>query len=161
MTRNLVLLLVVAVMPAIVEAKRAVGDLPPPYMVRFVRSMLALLIMGAPTILVSAAFARRQRNTRCLLRTLAVTVGVIAAGAAVAAIDGRNDEGWNPAFFGGPFVAVALPVGVHFAQSSATARRKAVTLGTSIVAVFAALPLMIVGGYVVDVLRRAGWPVTW
>lgn len=77
----------------------------------------------------------------------------------MAAVDGLNDEGWNPAFLGAPFVAIALPVGSYFAL--ARTGRTAIIFVTSIVAALAVLPIATVGGQIIEALSSRGWPVTW
>jgi peptidoglycan/LPS O-acetylase OafA/YrhL len=86
---------------------------------------------------------------------------VVFVGAMIAALDGLNDEGWNPAFFGSPFVAVSLPVGLYFAiPRSSQWRQTALVLG-AIVAALGTIVVAALGGEILHWMQGHGWPVMW
>lgn len=148
--------------PVIAEAKRQAGYAPPPYAARFSYALLGLSIVCAPILTLSAVKISLSRTEQYNLKVYVLaSISVVAIGAAVAALDGQNDEGWNPALFGTPFVAASFPLALYVSISRDSAKRGTVVAGAAVIAILATLPLMVVTGEVLQRLKNRGWPVAW
>ena len=136
---------------------------PPVYAMRFAQSFATLFVFALPLLVFVILAARRSRfgQQRRMARAMAVAIAIILVGAAVAATDATNDAHWNPAFYGGAFVAASLPAGVAAGAAKEDTRRTSMIL----LAVIAAFPLALliigVGPTLVLWAHEHGVPVTW
>jgi peptidoglycan/LPS O-acetylase OafA/YrhL len=150
-------------LPVFAYAKRTSDYVAPPYGVRLLQGgcglvLLVLPIAAAVAILVSMTGANKLSR---LAKALGAMLCVVLAGAMVAALDSLNDEGWNPAFFGSPFVALSFPLGLYFAiPRSSKSRRTALVLST-VVAVLGAIVVAALGTEFLQWMHGLGWPVMW
>lgn len=154
----LVLLLAVAV-----QAKRTSDYVPPPYLERVARAAFTLAVLALPALLAAAAVVvvRSHAAVRhSLVRMGLAWMALIAAGALVAAFDASNDELWNPAFFGAPFVGASLPAAIWF--GSPPDRRNIATTATSVfLGALLAGAVATVGIYLVQWGMAEGLPTGW
>jgi hypothetical protein len=153
----------VVLVPVCAYAKRTSDYVPPPYGVRLLQGGFGLLFLVLP-IAVAVAIVARMAGPDWLPRMAKSVVAiscVVFVGAMIAALDGLNDEGWNPAFFGSPFVAFSFPMGLYFAiPRSSEWRETALILGV----IVAVLGTIVVAAFGIDILhwvRGHGWPVMW
>ncbi len=154
---------VVVVLPVVAMAKRTSDYIVPPYGVRLVHGTLGLLLLALP-IGVIVAFVARMTGTdwaRRVARSILAVSCTVVIGAMVAALDSLNDEGWNPAFLGSPFVALALPLGLYFALPPTDARRRIVIVATAGSAILGIVVVAVLGGEILQWARYQGWPVMW
>jgi hypothetical protein len=113
MTKRSWVLLALSSLPAAdLFAKRPTDYIPPPYLERVVRGFLGLAPLGALLAIFLLLALRKfacDRPAGAGKRFLRFAFLLTLTGAAVAAIDGWNDELWNPAFWASPFLA-AIPL---------------------------------------------------
>lgn len=162
MLRRLIVL-VVAVLPVIAMAKRTSDYVAPPYGARLVYASLGLLLLSLP-VTASVALAARVTGAdwgRRVSMSLLAIVGTVLIGAMIAALDGLNDEGWNPAFFGSPFVAFALPMGLYFALPPTPSRSQTLAVVSAGAAVIGIIVVAALGGEILQWAHARGWPVMW
>lgn len=155
----LVLLFAIAV-----QAKRTSDYVPPLYLERVARAALSLAMLAFPALLAAAAVVVIRSGTGEVRDSLArmglAWAALIAAGALVAACDASNDELWNPAFFGAPFVGASVPAGIWFGLPQD--RRNLVTTAASVfLGVLLAGAVATVGIYLVQWGMAEGLPTGW
>jgi hypothetical protein len=151
------------VSPLFAYAKRSSDYVAPAYGVRLLHASIGLLVLVLPIAAIVTIVARVAGTNYMprLARSIVAVSCVVFIGAIVAAIDGLNDEGWNPALFGGPFVAFSLPVGLYFAMPR-NSERRAISLAVGMFIAFVAMiGLALFGGEILHWARAQGWPVTW
>ena len=93
-------------------AKRPSDYLPPAYMLRMASSLITLSVLACVLgfflygicVLLDQAGSRAGRT-----RFAGIVAGLTLVGAAFAAADARNDEGWNPAMWGGLVLSLSAP----------------------------------------------------
>jgi hypothetical protein len=150
-------------LPILHHVERSASYVPPAYIARFARSLVTLALFGVPGVIAAIAAARRKpddlgRRVRMALVLFALIIGL---GALIAATDAMNDEGWNPTFYGGPFVAATLPACVI----AATPREDSHRVSFIVIALILALPLALLisglGSVLVQWASDHGLPLTW
>ncbi|GEM_PF-5334263 len=154
--------MVIVDMPA--HAKRVAGYLPPPYFARAGRSLFTLTMLSSPIllILVLAAVASPGAHARTrVVRALTAAFVCVAAGAAIAALDARNDELWNPVLFGTPFLAASLPIGLFQALPRGERSRVSATIIAALFAPLVAGIIYLAGTGLAAHLFLRGWPTSW
>ena len=147
-------------LPILHHVERTTDYVPPVYAIRLVRSFVTLSLFALPGLLAAFLFAGRRFDRR-VARAIGVWALLILVGAVVAATDAMNDEGWNPTFYGGPFVAMSLPAAIAFAVPRDDSRR----ISMIVVAAIAAFPLALLvsglGSALVQWAFDHGIPLTW
>jgi peptidoglycan/LPS O-acetylase OafA/YrhL len=153
----------IVLLPAFAHAKQTSDYVPPPYGVRLLQGGFGLLLLVLP-IAVAVSIVARMAGPDWLprmVKSVVVLLCVVLVGAMIAALDGLNDEGWNPAFFGSPFVAFSFPVGLYFAIPRSSERRQTALVLGVIVAALGTIVVAALGGEILHWLRGLGWPVMW
>src|SRR5258706_2784664 len=157
---GLALVLLVAIA---VQAKRTSDYVPPPYLERAARAAFSLAVLALPALLAAAAVVvvRSRAAVRDSLARMGLAwAALIAAGALVAAFDASNDELWNPAFYGAPFVGASLPAAIWFGLPPE--RRYIVATATSVfLGAILAGAVATVGIYLVQWGMAEGLPTGW
>ena len=141
-----------------VSAKRHPSYVPPPYLERVARAALGLLPLSITCTGACLAVARKasaDRQKRLIVGAVLLTL----AGAAVAALDNWNDELWNPAFWGSPFIA-AIPLLSVLLLWRTVAVWKRVAVGV-LLAPILAIGLWLLGDEWQNWGYLRGWPVSW
>ena len=150
-------------LPILHHVERNTSYIPPVYAIRFVRSLATLALFGLPAIIGAFVAARRQpadAGAR-IRRAVVVWLLIIAAGAFIAATDAMNDEGWNPTFYGGPFVAASLPAALAVAVSRDDSHRAAIVVLALLIAFPFALLVSGLASALVQWAFDRGVPLTW
>jgi hypothetical protein len=145
-------------------AKRTSDYVAPTYSVRLFHSVVALSCFAVPIlVLLALGTYLSNSNDRAskFIRVVSPLLLLIVVGAAVAATDGLNDEGWNPALYGSIFVAALLPLGFWRVMPRDHPYRDLVTGGSAFIAVLVACGI---AGFGIEFCHWAsarGWPVSW
>ena len=147
-------------LPILHHVERSTSYVPPAYAIRVVRSFVTLSLFALPSA-VAAFLAAGRRFDRRVARAISVWALIILAGALVAATDAINNEGWNPTFYGGPFVAMSLPVALALAVSPNDPRRTSMIVVTAIAAFPFALLVSGLASALVQWAFDRGVPLTW
>jgi hypothetical protein len=147
-------------LPILHHVERSTSYVPPSFAIRFLRSLLTLSLFALPGLVAAFLLAARRFDRR-FGRAIAVWAVIVLAGAFVAATDAINDEGWNPTFYGGPFVAMSLPAAIAMAASGDDSRRTSMI----VLAIIAAFPFALLvsglGSAFVQWAFDHGIPLTW
>lgn len=150
------------VIGTIAYGKRPPEYSPPSFEIRFGRSLLGLSMLALPIMsgIVLGWQLNPTRHRHFLLRPLATTIVLLVLGATFAALDAVNDEGWQPALFGTPFLLMAIPI-AYWVGTPAGDRKVATLWLFAAAAVIGVVPCI---SLVLALTRWAaskGWPVTW
>jgi hypothetical protein len=145
-------------------AKQSSDYIPPSFDVRFLHSVVMLSCLALPVIVLLAPIAvalNPKHGAEAWGRAVRWAVLLVLLGAAVAATDALNDEGWNPALYGSVFVAAALPVGIWKAAPREHPYRHSLVAAAAGVALFASWGLAFLGISFCHWAVEHGWPVSW
>jgi peptidoglycan/LPS O-acetylase OafA/YrhL len=161
--RHFFLGVLVFLLPVCAYAKRASDYVPPPYGVRLLQGGLGLLFLALPIAVVVTIVARMAGPHWLprMAKSLVAILCFVLVGAMIAALDGLNDEGWNPACFGSPFVAFSFPLGLYFAIPRSSERHQTALVLGVIVAVLGTMVVAALGIEILHWVREHGWPVMW
>lgn len=135
----------------------------PDYLIRFLRSLLSIGVLGLPMSMVVTGgilFLRPDRATR-LARVLLAYLACVVTGAAVAALDAHNVQHWNPALFGSPFVGLSLPLMLYYGVPRHSPKRINITVMAAVAAIPIALIVASFGGEFLAQAYKRGWPTSW
>jgi hypothetical protein len=138
-------------------AKKSPDFMPPPYSVRASRSFIALLPVACVLGLALYFLHRTLDRNTCTSRRLSwiiIVFALVCAGSLLAATDWLNDEGWNPAFWGGPVIALMAPISLFVLNKRFSLPVK-ILLSIVVFPVFVILSAMGVMGLVWHVSRNA------
>lgn len=150
---------VLVTLPVFAYAKRTSDYVPPPYASRVARSFFALAILALPSFATAVGMARGDRKR--MGRAVAISCAFLLAGAAVAATDARNDELWDPAFRGGPFVGLSLIAAIAAAARKDDPRRSSKIAVGGILAIPYALAVSGFGTLLTTWAHVHGVPLSW
>jgi hypothetical protein len=142
-------------------AKRAMDYEPPPYFSRLSLSLVGVLPLAVLVVLVCGLGAALFTSLpKPATRKLVIGSGVLfVCGCVVAALDGLNDEGWDPAFLASGFLAL-IP-GVTLYLNSARPRPVGFALIALVLAVPSWLGLVLLGDLWQGWARAHGIPASW
>ena len=93
-------------------AKRPSDYLPPAYILRLASSLITLSVLAGAlgVVLYGMCVLLDQAGSRAgRTRFAGIVAGLTLVGAALAAADALNDEGWNPALWGGLVISLSAP----------------------------------------------------
>lgn len=133
------------------------------YSIRLIRSFGTLTVFALPFLVVAMLVARQTMEglRQRIARSLAVAIAIVALGSAVAAMDATNEKRWNPIFYGGFFVAAALPATIAAGAAKSDSRRTSMIVIAIILAFPLALVISGVGPVIVLWAFEHGIPATW
>jgi hypothetical protein len=144
-------------------AKRVIGYTPPPYYLRFLISFFTLAPVGFITGGLSYYAVRYFDQENCIKNKklfLITLIGLILMGAITGALDGLNDECWNPAMIGSISLSLIIPAALLILHG----RFK--FLPHIIISIVAFIPSL----FVIEVVAyfyqnytyfELGWPTAW
>lgn len=144
-------------------AKKVIGYIPPPYYLRLLISFFTLapigFIIGGLSYYSVRYFDQENciKNKKLFLMTL---IGLILIGAITGALDGLNDECWNPAMIGSISLSLIIPA------ASLILHRMFKLLPRIIISIVAIIPSLFVIEVVVYFYQNytyfeLGWPTAW
>ena len=134
------------------------------FVVRAAHGFLALAFLTLPFLLIALAVAARRSRSRAgrgLAFAFLGWAAFIAAGALIAAVDARNERGWNPALYGSVFAAAAFPAALAAGLPREDEGRRGAILCAGIAAFPITLLIAAVGPLLIEWGLRNGWPVGW
>ena len=145
-------------------ARHAAAAAPIPFVGRAAHGFLALALLTLPFLLIALVVAMRRSGGRAARAATFALLGwaaLIATGALIAAVDARNERGWNPALYGAVFAASAFPAALAAGLPRQDEGRRGAILCAGIAAFPITLLIAAVGPLLIEWGLRNGWPVGW
>jgi len=155
--KRILTVIALLLLPLNAFAKKSPDFVPPPYSVRASKSFLALLPVACVLgLALYFLYYYLDRNT-CVKNRLVWVIIVfvlVCAASLLAATDWLNDEGWNPAFYGGAVIALMAPISLFVLNKRFSLPVK-ILLSIVVFPVLVILSVMGVMGLVWHVSRNA------